>query len=131
MKYSSLILSFFIFFQSINIHFIDVFNLPELLEHASYHKEKYGDNFFQFLSKHYGSLKQLHDVTSSDEQEHHKKLPFNHTLHNVQITSYVPNAFYDMEKWHMFFSYTCRFSYMHSLYEYLQVLAVFQPPKGA
>lgn len=52
--------------------------LDELIEHAKFHKEQYGDNFFVFLEKHYGDLKQQHERDHKEEKEDHEKLPFNH-----------------------------------------------------
>ncbi|MGA1226809.1 MAG: hypothetical protein ACO3VF_06130 [Tamlana sp.] len=47
--------------QSFNLNIEDISKLNALIEHASYHKEMYGDNFFQFLSEHYGSDIKSHE----------------------------------------------------------------------
>ncbi|GAL68343.1 hypothetical protein JCM19301_283 [Jejuia pallidilutea] len=54
----------------------DILQLDELLEHAQFHKEEYGDNFFVFLSKHYGELKLDHSKNHQEEQSEHEQLPF-------------------------------------------------------
>ncbi len=60
--------------MSINV--TSVFQIKELIEHAKFHKQQHGDNFFMFLSKHYGNLKTDHDKNNKEEKEEHKKLPF-------------------------------------------------------
>ena len=51
--------------------------IDELIEHARFHKAEHGDNFFVFLSKHYGEQKAEHDKTHHEEKEDHEQLPFN------------------------------------------------------
>ena len=65
-------------FQSLNIDMDDVIQLDELIEHSQFHKAEYGDNFFVFVSKHYGELKAEHDQKHQEEQEDHEGLPFSH-----------------------------------------------------
>ena len=50
-------LSLLVFFQSVGIGISDVFMLTDLVEHAKFHSEEYGDDFFAFFDKHYGALK--------------------------------------------------------------------------
>ena len=59
-KLFSIVLASFILVQSFNIHLGDILKFDMLLDHAKMHKSKYGDNFFVFLSKHYGELKESH-----------------------------------------------------------------------
>jgi hypothetical protein len=66
--------------QSMNLSIVDVFNINELIEHAQEHKEEFGDNFFQFLAKHYGSEKAQH-ANHDDHKTSHDNLPFQHTYH--------------------------------------------------
>ncbi len=63
-----------------NIQIENIFQLDELVEHAYFHKETHGDDFFTFLSKHYGELKSEHDKNHQDEEKDHKELPFQNSV---------------------------------------------------
>jgi len=67
-----------IFLQSINIHFKDLVELGQLVEHYQFHSGEYGDNFIVFVSKHYGELKDSHSKKHQEEQKDHEQLPFQH-----------------------------------------------------
>jgi hypothetical protein len=73
--------------QSLRIGFSDLIQLDELLEHAAYHQEQFGDSFLTFLSKHYGSLKEDHNQQHGEEKPQHEQLPFQQLSHfsGVQI----------------------------------------------
>ncbi|NJW54456.1 hypothetical protein, partial [Salinimicrobium oceani] len=49
------------------------------------HSKSYGDSFFEFLTKHYGSSKKDH-LTAHDG---HEDLPFNHDAAKATINIYV------------------------------------------
>jgi len=53
--------SFLILIQSFNINLEDISKFSALLEHASFHKEMYGDTFLDFLAEHYGEAKDKHE----------------------------------------------------------------------
>ncbi|NER09729.1 hypothetical protein SAMN06265375_101755 [Muriicola jejuensis] len=76
MKLLSTLSAILILFQSLNISLGELSRLDEFLEHASFHKEQYGDNLFVFISKHYGELKAEHEKNHQEEQGDHEKLPF-------------------------------------------------------
>ena len=82
-KLFSIVLSGFILLQSFQITLEDIMQIDELIEHAQFHKQEYGDNFFVFLSKHYGELKAEHSKNHQEEQNDHEQLPFQF---NGQIT---------------------------------------------
>ena len=65
--------------QSFGVHYDDIVQLDELIEHAQFHSEQYGDNMIVFLSKHYGELKADHQRDHQEEKKDHEKLPFNHS----------------------------------------------------
>ncbi|MEO1033839.1 MAG: hypothetical protein AAFX55_20830 [Bacteroidota bacterium] len=75
-KLISILLSGFILIQSFQITLEDILQIDELIEHAQFHKQAYGDNFFVFLSKHYGELKAEHSKNHQEEQNDHEQLPF-------------------------------------------------------
>lgn len=64
--------------QSIHMGVDDIAKLPELMEHFEEHQEKFGDNLFSFIQKHYGSDKEKHE---SQERDEHHDLPFHHSHH--------------------------------------------------
>ncbi|MDT7830035.1 hypothetical protein RQM65_15310 [Pricia sp. S334] len=65
-----------ILIQSFDIAMEDIVQFDELLEHAEFHAEEYGDNIFVFISKHYGELKEQHNKDHQEEKKDHEKLPF-------------------------------------------------------
>ncbi|MBQ0733559.1 hypothetical protein [Aquimarina celericrescens] len=77
-KLISILISGLVLAQSFNVGLDDVVQLDELMEHAKYHAQKYGDNFFVFISKHYGELKEDHQKEHQEEKEEHEQLPFQH-----------------------------------------------------
>ncbi|NNJ88214.1 MAG: hypothetical protein HKP53_02320 [Eudoraea sp.] len=94
-KLLSILASLLILIQSFNISFGDIIQLDELLEHATFHKEQYGDNLFVFISKHYGELKEDHHNNHEEEHEEHENLPFQNntcTHHLVNALVLFPNV---------------------------------------
>lgn len=91
-KFFSIFISFLILFQSININIDEFLQLDELVEHAFYHAEEYGDDIFLFVSKHYGELKDDHDKSNGDEQQDHEQLPFNHQCTPNFISVFILNT---------------------------------------
>lgn len=90
-KLFSILLASFILVQSFNIHLGDILKLNMLLEHAELHKSKYGDNFFVFLSKHYGDLKESHKKQHKEEEKSHSHLPINHDCSSQIQSSFILN----------------------------------------
>lgn len=88
-KFISILMSCVIMTHSINIDLVDIIQLDEFIEHAQFHSEKYEDNFFVFISKHYGELKQDHNQQHQEEQPKHEKLPFEHQ----SSSQYASNTF--------------------------------------
>lgn len=87
-KIASIVLSLCILLQSFNIHFDDLLELDALIEHAQFHSEEYGDDFFVFISKHYGELKAEHHKQNREEQDKHDQLPFQHQT-NTALSAFV------------------------------------------
>ena len=75
-KLSALVFSTLLLLQSMGLNYDDLVRLDELFEHASYHQQQYGDNIITFLSKHYGDQKEAHQRDHQEEQDDHRKLPF-------------------------------------------------------
>jgi hypothetical protein len=85
----SIILSSVILLQSVNFKVDDILQLGEFIEHAKYHNEQYGDTFFEFVSKHYGELKAMHDKEHQEEREDHEKLPFQQASQVTTSTIFI------------------------------------------
>ena len=106
--------SFLILIQSFNIGLEDLSKFSVLLEHANYHKEMYGDSFFEFLAEHYGDKEDTH----ANDHEEHKDLPFKNASivfeFRQQHSIKVPFNFFYTES--------------HTNFE---KPSVFQPPKHA
>ncbi len=103
--------------------------LGELMEHASFHAETYGDDFVIFLSKHYGELKEQHNREHKEERKDHEQLPFNHQCGNhsftgtvFYVTDYVPHA-------SPIISDTTAFFFYGKNYSSLSESNIFQPPR--
>jgi len=92
-RLSSILMSLTILFQSFGICFSDLSQMGELVEHAKFHSEEYGDDFFVFVSKHYGELKTDHEKQHQEEKEEHEKLPFQHISHLASSAVYILNSY--------------------------------------
>lgn len=91
MKFSSFILAFIFLLQSIGFQCTDLLQVGEFIEHAQYHQAQYGDSLFEFMAKHYGSLKDEHHSTHHEESPAHEKLPFQNTIQIVIVAIPVFN----------------------------------------
>jgi hypothetical protein len=91
-KLVSILIAALILVQSFNIPVRDIIELDDLIAHARFHSQEYGDNFVVFLSKHYGELKKEHNQQHQEEQQEHEKLPFQHQCQNVLLSAFVLNG---------------------------------------
>lgn len=91
LKITSIAVSFLILVQSFNVHIDDIIELDELIEHAQFHADEHGDNFFVFLSKHYGELKAEHSKKHQEEQGEHEQLPFQNQYQTALLSAFVLN----------------------------------------
>jgi hypothetical protein len=91
-RLTSIFLSSLMLLQSLHFGVSDLMQLDELMEHARYHKQEFGDTFLTFLSKHYGDQKQEHQQDQREEQPDHEQLPFQQAPHKISGHShfYVP-----------------------------------------
>ncbi|WP_396602851.1 hypothetical protein [Algibacter sp. R77976] len=124
-----IIYSFLILVQSFNINIEDISKFNALLEHANYHQDMYGDDFFDFLSEHYGEKMASHQ----DKHQEHEDLPFKDSHH---MFSHINTSFvlFDSIVNPLYFpssidvSLNFLYKEQHSVFE---KLPVFQPPKSA
>jgi len=127
-KIFSILFANLILFQSFNIGFDDVSKLNTLLEHASFHQENYGDNFFEFIAEHYGEEFKDH----SNEHKEHEDLPFKHdqqTCQHVPTIFMLHTAAFEIKEY-AFVDSPKTFFYKES-YSLFEKYSVFQPPKLA
>ena len=121
--------SFLILVQSFNINIEDISKFNTLLEHASYHQEMYGDNFFQFLSEQYGEQMASHE----NQHEEHEDLTFKDEHH---LFTHINSAFTLSPKTTYAFSnqllteVSLNFIYKETV-SLFEKPSVFQPPKLA
>ncbi len=128
-KLLSILLSGLILIQSFDIDITDITRMGELMEHAQFHAEKYGDNMLVFLSKHYGELKEQHDKDHQEEKRDHEKLPFHHQCNCASVVAIVMNpiqaelnSLQTPESWVANFYYQTITSSLHTK-------GPFQPPR--
>lgn len=91
-RLTSIFLSSLMLLQSLHFGVTDLMQLDELLEHARYHKQEFGDSFLTFISKHYGDQKKEHQQDRQEEQPDHEQLPFQQIPQQISAHShfYVP-----------------------------------------
>ena len=121
--------SFLILIQSFNINIEDISKFTALLDHAQFHKEMYNDNFFEFLSEHYGEEM----VSHQDEHKEHEDLPFkddqhmfSHTNTSFPLLQSITHHFYSPPSIEVLLNFF--YTEPISLFE---KTSVFQPPKLA
>lgn len=130
-KLISIAVSLLILVQSFNIHFNDIIELDELIEHAQFHSVEYGDNFLVFISKHYGELKAEHSQKHQEEKEEHEQLPFQNQCNTTSLSAFVLNqaADYPVE---IDLAFDCDSNYFYQAsYHSLAQDGLFQPPRHA
>jgi hypothetical protein len=130
-KIFSIALSVLILVQSSALNPRDIAQLKDFLVHAQFHKQKYGDNLIDFISKHYGEQKEQHHLESHDEHKDHGNLPLNHQScsHSVIVfvlhgnTFALPKTLQAVDRVRSYF-------YQESYYRNA-TFDIFQPPKQA
>lgn len=130
-KLFSILTSCLILIQSLNIDFKDIVQLDELIEHSKFHSEAYGDNFFSFIAKHYGELKQEHSKQHQEEKKEHEQLPFSHlSCVHASVASVLIQANIQLLKSEPVSTNSSNF-YYEELYSLFEKTSIFQPPKLA
>lgn len=131
-KLVSITAAFLILIQSFNICISDLVDLTDLIEHARFHSEKYGDSFFVFLSKHYGELEEDHNKQHTEEKKDHEKLPFQHQSHMALLSAFVVKDLqaYQIKPADDIVTSAANFFYQAS-YSNFEQEGPFQPPRAA
>lgn len=130
-KITSIAISLLILVQSFNVHFDDIIELDELIEHAQFHSDEYGDDFLVFISKHYGELKAEHNQKHQEEQEEHEQLPFQHQCQTALLSAFLLNQTGDYPlEIKLVVNRDSNYFYQAS-YHSLSQEGLFQPPRQA
>ncbi len=130
-KLFAIVLSTLILMQSLRADYDDIVQFDELIEHAQFHKAEHGDNFFVFISKHYGELKEDHSKNHQEEEKEHDQLPFQCHDHIMAIAVFViQKPFSKIEVLELPLFKKNRFHYQSSL-STLHKKGLLQPPKFA
>ncbi len=127
-KLFTIFISSFILVQSFNIHISDVLKLSELMEHADFHKDKYGDSILVFISKHYGDLKQAHKKQHQEEEKKHSHAPINHDCSSQLQVSFILNKNSFIIEIPQLMEKSTNF-YYQDRFSAFEKQRIFQPPK--
>jgi len=129
-KLFSILLSSLIMLQSFGVHYDDIVQLDELIEHAQFHNEQYGDNIIVFLSKHYGELKADHQREHQEEKKDHEKLPFNHSgASHISVADVFINSYKSELNVLEFSDYSDANFYYQAPSSSLHSQGILQPPR--
>ena len=123
----SISLSVLLLVQSFNFGAADFLSLDELVEHAQVHSKNYGDSFFVFLTKHYGSLKDDHSAS----HEGHENLPFRHDHSQTTVNLFVPQYFETPLAKNLLVSQQRAIYFHTNIYISVNIQNIFQPPRHA
>lgn len=113
--------------QSMQINLNDLYKISDLIEHANFHAEEYGDNWFTFLSKHYGELKEEHDAAHQEEKAEHSKLPEANQFLSFSLSFIPVNEKADLSS--PIISFKELSFFYQSLYQFQSLADIFQPPR--
>tara|TARA_B100001109_G_scaffold254410_1_gene254038 strand:- start:3606 stop:3947 length:342 start_codon:yes stop_codon:yes gene_type:complete len=112
-----------------NIHLGDLTKLDELIEHAAYHQEEFGDDWFAFFQKHLGSEKEKH--LHEEHPEEHEKLPHHDHLCSTVLSVVILQEEKKSLNFTKSFSKEKKTINYIEHYSFLAPTDIFQPPKQA
>ena len=115
--------------QSFGVHYDDIVQLDELIEHAQFHSDQYGDNMIVFLSKHYGELKADHQRDHQEEKKDHEKLPFNHSVSHTCVADVFISTYKSDLNVIEFSDYKSANFYYQATTSSLHIQGILQPPR--
>lgn len=128
-KLFSILVSSLIMLQSFGVHYDDIIQLDELIEHAQFHSDQYGDNMIVFLSKHYGELKGDHQRDHQEEKKDHEKLPFNHSASHTCVADVFISTYKSDLNVIEFSDYKSANFYYQAPTSSLHTQGILQPPR--
>lgn len=110
--------------QSIHMGADDIAKIPELMEHFQDHQEKYGDDLFSFINKHYGADKDKHE---RQEKEQHHELPFHHSHHVcIDMKVDIPTLQIELKE---NIAHSKDYFFYRAPYTMARTYSILQPPK--
>lgn len=123
------ILALFLFMQSINLHLNDFLRIGDLIEHANYHADELGDDWFSFFQKHYGEDSQEH--IQNHHKKEHQKLPKHDHICSSSVPAFVLTTKVNFSLKADYFPTKKTIFFYQDLYSCIQSVDIFQPPKYA
>lgn len=112
-----------------NITLADVLKIDDLIEHARFHSEELGDDWYAFFQLHMGSDKEEH--LHHEHQDQHENLPF----HDYVTSTVLPVVILQEKQDILVKNVQLKKEKAESIYvEHYSFLAnsdIFQPPKQA
>lgn len=128
-KLISISISIIFLLQSVHIHFEDILQLKELMEHANMHKERYGDSFTVFLSKHYGELKESHKKQHQEEEKEHHTPIHHDCASQIQVDLLIEIITFSINTPKITNRKTSKFYYQDQ-FSIFEKQPIFQPPRA-
>lgn len=122
-------ISFLLLTQSMNICLSDLTKLDDLIEHAQFHKEVHGDDWWAFLEMHLGSEKEDH--LHHEHQEEHENLPHHDHFFSTILSTFILENEYEVLPFKKPASKSQTFTAYIEHYSFLKNSDIFQPPKLA
>jgi hypothetical protein len=115
--------------QSIDLHLSSFLRLGDLIEHANYHSDELGDDWWSFFQKHYGEDSQEH--IQGQHEEKHQKLPKHDHICSSSMAVFVLTNKVNFSLKTDFSPKNTAVFFYQNLYSSIQEVDIFQPPKQA
>lgn len=117
-----------ILFQGVFMNTDILFEIDEMLIDYQFHKTKYGDNTYTFLSKHFGNLKESHKKEHQKEHEQHKHPIHDQSANTLKIDYTFQNYQFILENEVELILKSTTFHYKN-LFSSFEKPTIFQPPR--
>jgi hypothetical protein len=130
LRISAFILSSLILLQSVVFSSTAVVEVASFIEHYNFHKQTEDDSFIEFVSLHYGDLKNQHQ---NDHPEHHdhQQLPLhNFTSSTILFVATIDTTYENDLEFSLYDSYLNNFRYTPGSSSF-NPLDLIQPPRIA
>ncbi len=125
----SIVLSFSILFQGLNLHVSDMLELQVMLEHLQEHQSSFGDDVFTFFDKHYGFLQAEHEEEDHKGSGKHENLPFKHKVCQFNMGTLIHISAHPEKGTDPVAIQSSRNYFYLDNYSFLDQTDIFQPPQ--
>ncbi|MEX2380166.1 MAG: hypothetical protein WD530_05450 [Vicingaceae bacterium] len=115
--------------QSINLHLNDFLRLGDLIEHANYHADEFGDDWWSFFQKHYGEDSRNH--IQNQHKEEHQKLPKHDHVCSGSLAVFVLTNKLNISLKAGYSPSSKTVFFYQNHYSSIEAVDIFQPPKQA